>query len=439
MRTPTELPNSTWPKAAADYQRATLVMPGGNTRTQLYVAPHPLYVKHGKGSRITLVDGRELDDFLTNYTAAACGYGHPELIAAATEALACGVPFGMPTEWEIGLAEALVDRVEAVERIRFTNSGSEATLHAIRTARAHSGRFMIAKAEGAYHGSHDLADFSVAKMGDRPLEVVPETKCIPQGIADLVVLLPFNDLQGTVAVLDRHRDALATVLLEPFLNSAGCIPADPEYFRGVAAWCAENDVLFTVDEVASFRASYGGVHSDFGVRPDLLCLGKSIGGGFAVGAFGGRADVMAVLDPREGGHIKHAGTFNGHPATMAAGKKALELLDRDAIDRMNRQGERLIEGIRAIGADHDVELTATGYGSIGNLHFSRVPPRNAREANALSQARRLDFFWALIERGYVVAPRLQFSTSLATEDAQVEGLLEAIDDAVEGVFAKGLA
>jgi glutamate-1-semialdehyde 2,1-aminomutase len=242
------------------------------------------------------------------------------------------------------------------------------------------------------------------------------------------VLFPYNDLDGSLAALDENREQLATVILEPFLNSAGCIPGNREYVRGIAAWCAANGVLLTFDEVASFRTSYGGAQSDFEISPDLVCLGKAIGGGFAIGAFGGRADVMSIFDPRAGKHIRHAGTFNGHPVTMAAGMAALELLDESTIALMNRRCSRLLEGIRRLGEQWDAPLTATGYGSIGNMHLTRMPPRNARDSLGLAQAPRTELFWRLIDRGFIVAPRLQFSNSVVTSDDQIDRLLQALDD-----------
>jgi glutamate-1-semialdehyde 2,1-aminomutase len=423
-----------YPDAKKKYERATKSLPGGNSRSQLYISPHPLYAASGQGARITLTDGRVLDDFLLNYTAAAVGYGHPKVVAAAREAMGIGGPFGMPTQYEYEFAEVLRERVPTLERVRFTNSGSEATLHAIRVARAFSGRPKIAKAEGAYHGSHDLTDFSVYTIGDEPLGIVPGTPGIPAALEQSIAIFPYNDLDGTIAVLDRDRGELAAVILEPFLNSAGAIPGNGDYLRGVADWCATNGVLLMVDEVAAFRASYSGVHSDHGITPDLLCLGKAIGGGFAIGAFGGRESVMQICDPRKPGHVKHAGTFNAHPVTMAAGMQALAVLDRSTIDRMNALGKRVIEGVREIGASRGIPLTAAGYGSIGNLHLAATPPRSAREALALPQAQKLDLYWALIERGFVIAPRGQFSISAVTESEQVDGLLAALEEAAVEVL-----
>jgi glutamate-1-semialdehyde 2,1-aminomutase len=420
---------TTWPDAREKYGRATHVMPGGNSRTQLFVPPFPLYVERGYGNTIVLTDGKELTDFLLNYTAAAVGYAHPEVVGAAKAALDVGAPFGMPTAYEIAMAEALQKRVPTLERVRFTNSGSEATLHAIRVARAYSGRSVIAKAEGAYHGSHDLADYSVWKLADEPLRVQPQTPGMPPALADSVVLFPYNDLSGTLEVLDRHRDKLATVLVEVFLNSPGVIPADNEYLQGIGAWCRNNDVLFTIDEVASFRTGYRGAHFAYGLKPDLLCIGKSVGGGFAIGVFGGREDVMDLFDPRRPGHVKHAGTFNAHPVTLAAGLKVLEILDEPTIERMNALGRRIVDGIRSIGRERRIPLTATGLGSIGNLHFSETPPTNPHEAGIVASDEKLDLFWALVERGYSIAPRGQFSTASVTTEEQVDGLLEAIESA----------
>ena len=411
------------------YDRATRALPGGNSRTQLYVPPQPLYVERAEGTRIVLDDGRELTDFLFNYTASAVGYAHPRVVAAAKGAIDSGAPFGMPSPVEVVMAEALLERVSAIERVRFTNSGSEATMHAIRTARAFSGRSTIAKAEGAYHGSHDLTDFSVTMVSDEQLVPRPQTPGIPPALAASIVLYPYNDLPRTLEVLDVHRGELATVLVEVFLNSAGVIVAAPGYLSGIADWCRQNNVLLTVDEVASFRTSYGGAYSDHGISPDLVCLGKSIGGGFPVGAFGGREDVMSILDPRRPNHVRHAGTFNGHPVALAAGLEVLGILDRDTIERMNELAARVADGIGAIARKRGLALSATRYGSIGNLHLAETPPTTFREVRRPTPPELVDLYWALVDRGFAIAPRGQFSTCALTTEAEVDGLLTALDDA----------
>ena len=421
-------PAALWPASKERFERATGALPGGNSRTQQYVPPFPVYVKSGRGSTVVLEDGTEITDFLLNYTAAALGYGHPEIAEVAQRTIELGVPFGMPTAFEAEYAYALRERIPAMKRIRFTNSGSEATLHAIRGARAFTGRSAIAKAEGAYHGSHDLADYSIAKLSAAPLEPVAQTAGMPPALAQSVVLFPYNDLPGTLRALEERQDDIAAVILEIWVNLPGVIPGESAYLRGVQEWCKANDLLLLVDEVASFRTSFNGTYSDHGLEPDLVCVGKAIGGGFAAGAFGGREDVMSVFDPREPAHIKQYGTFNSHPVTMAAGLKTLEILDRKTVARMNEQGARLAEGIREIGADQGIPLTATSYGSVGNIHNREQPPTTPREAMPVVSPGMIRLFWALLERGFAVAPRGQFSTCVATTDKDVTGLLEAIED-----------
>jgi glutamate-1-semialdehyde 2,1-aminomutase len=356
-------------------------------------------------------------------------------VAAATDRIARGAPFGVASEDEIALAERVCDRVDAIERVRFTNSGSEATLLAIRVARAHSGKKLIAKAEGSYHGSHDLVDVSVRHVHESLYGPYPETAGLPSELVSLVVLIPFNDLEGTVRQLERHADELAVVFVEAYQNAPGNIPASPEWLRGVAAWCAENDVLLAVDEVASFRTSYGGAHADFGIRPDLVCLGKLLGGGFPIGAVGGREDVMSVFDPGRADALQHAGTFNGHAAAMAAGCAILDILDEPAIATMNSLGERLRGGVDQIGRDTDLPLLATGYGSVGNIHFAGTPPLNGREAQRLSRPDlKQKLYWGLLERGFLIAARGMFATSVATTATEVDEFLAALADCAENSF-----
>ena len=419
------------------FERAVAVMPGGNTRTQLFTAPHPMYAQNAQGARVTLVDGQVLDDFLLNYTAAAVGHRHPAVEAAARDALSRGGAAGLPTEDEVIYAETLCARVPGLERVRFTTSGSEATLHAIRVARAYTGKPAIAKAEGAYHGSHDLTDFNVWRFASGPLTPQSGTRGMPAALEEAIVVFPFNDLSGTEAVLDEHWHKLAAVIMEPFLNAGGVIPATVEYLKGVARWCAAKDVLFILDEVASFRTSFRGAQDDYGVRPDLTCFGKAIGGGFPLGAFGGREDVMAVLDPRRDDAIRHSGTFNAQPVALAAGRAALELLDKDAITRMNALGRRVAEGMRELGTRSSYPITATVYGSIGSIHGGASVPRTAREAadrRVLPEA----LYWLLFDAGILVAPRGQFSISVATTETQVERFLAALPPALENLrLARG--
>jgi glutamate-1-semialdehyde 2,1-aminomutase len=418
-----------WPRGRAMYERALGSLPGGNTRTQTHVAPFPVYAERGSGARVTLADGVEVDDFLLNYSASALGHRHPAVEESVRRALERGGPFGLPVTTEAELGERLCERFTGVELVRFTNSGSEATLQAVRAARAFTGRPHIAKAEGGYHGSHDLVDVGVTRFGSVPGESLGETRGMaPETVAGVVVF-PYNDLEGALAVLEPRAQELAAVLIEVFLNSAGTIPAQPSFLAGLARWCAEHGVLLVLDEIASWRTGYHGAASEHhSLTGDLICLGKALGGGLPIGAVGGRADVMAVFDPRGGAIVRHAGTFNGHPVALAAGLPVLETLDKPAIAQITERGRRLAEGVQSIGRDRDLPLTATHYGGIGRLHNARERPGSARVSLALPREPRVDIYRGLLERGVLLAPDGRFSICTATTDEQVNRFLAALDE-----------
>ncbi|MHB8629451.1 MAG: aspartate aminotransferase family protein [Aggregatilineales bacterium] len=404
----------------------------------MYTPPFPVYAKSAHGSTVDLIDGRQVQDFLLNYTASAVGHAHPQVTAAAIAAIEAGAPFGLPTEHEARLAEAIKARITGVELVRFTNSGSEATLLAIRAARAYSGRTTVAKAEGGYHGSHDLVDFSVRSFDASGERLVAESPGMPLGLHQHVVAFPYNDLDGALAVLEPRRNDLATVLVEVYLNSSGIIPATRDFLVGLATWCADANILLTVDEVASWRTSYHGAASDYGVVPDLVCLGKALGGGFSIGALGGKSEVMSVFDPRRPDALRHAGTFNAHPAPMAAGLKVLEILDAATITAMNALGTRFVAGIQQIASKRSIALTATNYGSVARLHLSKTPPRDAREAFALPRRALTDLHWALLDRGFLIGADGRMSVSAVTKQHNLDDLVQAIDLCIEGELAPEL-
>jgi glutamate-1-semialdehyde 2,1-aminomutase len=412
------------------YERALASLPGGNTRTQVHVDPFPLYAERGSGARVQLIDGAEVDDFLLNYSASALGHCHPAVTAAIHRGVDAGGPFGLSVPAEVQLAERMRKRFAGVELVRFTNSGSEATLQAVRAARAFSGRPRIAKAEGGYHGSHDLVDVGITRFGESRGEAIGETRGMAPEVVAGVSVFPYNDLEGALAVLDPQAERLAGVLIEVFLNSSGVIPGQPEFLQGIAEWCATHGVLLILDEVASWRTGYRGAGAEHhGLRPDLICLGKALGGGFPIGALGGRADVMEMFDPRGGSIVRHAGTFNGHPVAMSAGLAVLDALDEPAIARMNAQGQRIAEGAEKIGHDRDLVLTATHYGGVGRLHIARQAPTSARDAATFPREPRIDIYRALLERGVLVSPDCRFATCTATSDGQVERFLAALAEA----------
>lgn len=365
-------------RSAALFQRARAVMPGGNTRHTVYFAPYPIYAASGQGCTITDVDGISYTDFISNASAAIHGHNHPEIVYAARNQLERLMSVGLPTESEIILAEAIVARMHSVEQLRFCNSGSEAVMFALKAARAFTGKPKIAKIEGAYHGGYDTAETSLSSTpenwgaSDSPV-ATPSSAGAPPGILQDVVVLPLNDIEASQAILEAHSPSLAGVLIDPLMSRMVFAAASKEYLDFLRAYTQSIGALLIFDEVYSFRMGYNGAQGELQVTPDLTALGKIIGGGFPVGAFGGRADIMAVFDQTAGQvRAPHGGTFNGNPMTMAAGAKALELLTPEAHAHLTALGDRARAGIADAFLSAGVEGHARGYGSMVGYRFG--PP-----------------------------------------------------------------
>lgn len=331
------------------YERARRHLPGGNSRTTVFVEPHPPYARRGHGCYVEDVDGHETIDLQNNYTALIHGHNRAEVTAAAERAIAAGACFGLPTESEIEMAELLSRRVGWATRWRFANSGTEAVMMAIRLARAATGRPGIVRFENAYHGSYDAA-------------MMPGAAGVPDAVAADIHPVPLGDLDAVRAVLDEHGERIACVLFDAMPNRAGLRPAEPEFVTGLRELTAERGVLLIQDEVLTFRVGYGGLHSLYGIEPDLITVGKVVGGGFPVGGFGGRPELMDRFDPRRSEALAHGGTFSANPVTMAAGVAALRLFDRDEVERLNALGDRLRRTLAVQG------WRVTGRGSLVRVH-----------------------------------------------------------------------
>ena len=327
------------------FDRALQCMPGGNTRSTLYVPPSPPYAARGQGWQLEDVDGNRLIDLHGCYTVLVHGHAHPAIVEAATAAVASGTCFGLPSAADIELAEHLQARQPSLERVRFTNSGTEAVMMAVRGARAYTGRDGVLRFEGCYHGSYDV----VMADGGRGR---------PASLEASVISVPWGDARGFVRALEEHGERLACVLMDLMPNRAGLVPASSEFVRLVREETEARGIVWIVDEVITFRLAYGGLQDLYDPVPDLTTLGKIIGGGFPVGAFGGRKDIMGVFDPRQPAAVDHGGTFSANPVTMAAGLAALALLDGPAIARINLLGDGLREQLRGLG------YTVNGQGSL---------------------------------------------------------------------------
>lgn len=417
------------PRSAALYRRAAGVFPGGDTRTGTFFPPYPLFLERGAGCRVWDVDGHQYLDFLNNFTSLLHGHDHPHLSGAITRQLAGGTVHGSPGPLQIRLAEAIASRVPSVEQLRFCNSGTEATLLALRGARAFTGRPLIMKMEGGYHGTHDQVSLGLAPPFDR------SGPGISPGAAGEVILGRFNDLDHTAELVRRHRDRLAAVIVEPMMGAAGAIPAEPPFLEGLRAVTAECGVLLVFDEIITFRLALGGAQSLYGIRPDLTCFGKIIGGGLPIGAFGGRREVMAAFDPTRPGTISHSGTYNGNALTMAAGLAALELYDQAAVTRLNAWGDRLRQGAREIVSRLGLEAQVTGAGSVSQLHFAAGPIRHAAEAARADRKLPWVLQLLLLARGMFVTTRQMYVLSTPMTEAEIDRFLEALEDALKPIAA----
>lgn len=368
------------------YKQACDVLPGGVSRNTVFRKPFPNYAESAYGCYIIDVDGIERIDFANNMASLIHGHAHPAIVNAVTEQLHRGTAYTLASEVEVSLAQLLCDRVPGVDKIRFVNSGTEAVMAMIKTARAYTGKYKIAKAEGAYHGSYDFAEVSQTanpmNWGDENNpQSVPVAFGTPPDVLEDVIVFPFNDVERTIEILNRHADELACVLIDPVPHRVGMMPSTDEFIELIYNWTREHESLLAFDEVVSFRVNYSGAQEIYSVRPDLTAFGKIIGGGFPVGAFGGRADVMKVLDPREEKILfPHSGTFSANPITMTAGYTSMELFDKTAVLKLNSLTKIAVNQILEAVKLADVPVSITGAGSMFRIHLSELPPKSYREA-----------------------------------------------------------
>lgn len=422
-------------RSAALFERARRVMPGGNTRLAVYQTPYPIFVERAQGSRVWDVDGGERIDFINNQSVLVHGHLFPPAIEAVRRQLSKGTCYSGPSEADLALAEHLVTRSPAFERVRFTNSGSEAVMMAVKAARAHTGRFRIAKCEGAYHGTYDFVEASRASTpanwgsADRPTPV-PYTKGTPPSVMEDTIVFPYNDVERARALLEPRAHELAAVLVEPVANRIGMIPARAAFLRYLREFCDRHGVLLVFDEVYVFRLGVGGAAERFGIAGDLTAMGKIVGGGFPVGAVAGRAKVMEVFDPSSGSPaVPHTGTFNGNPVSMVAGLETLKALDAAAIDKLNARGDKLCAAMNTVFATHGISGQVTGIGSLFRVHFHGSPicdyrtgyptPENAAKVKQLHKL--------LLNDGILVAVNCSGNLSTAHTDGDVEQFLAAFE------------
>lgn len=429
-------------KTAVSYDlnlKAQEYLPGGDSRSTIYYSPYPLFFSRGEGCWLFDADGNRFLDFTSNHTIMILGYGNPEVKQALTEQLDLGTCFPGLTEPQIRLAQLICERIPSIEQVRFTNSGTEATMNGIRAARAFTGRPKIVKAEGAFHGTHDVMEVSIApnpqQAGPQPEPVpVPHVEGIPETVFDDVIIMPFNDPDGARRIIERHAEDVAAVIVEPVMGSAGMIPATEEYLRTVQEATSKIGALLIFDEVITFRLAPGGAQEYYGVIPDITCLGKMIGGGFPLGAFGGRADVMALFDPSVSSPtIHHGGSYNGNPMSLVAGAVTLEQLTPEAYRKLSYLGDKLRSGLEELFLDVEIPAQITGLGSLFGIHLTAEPVNNYRDAQRADRDLRHQIFLGLLNEGIAMDPRGAGCLSLAITETEVDTFLITMRRVLEQV------
>lgn len=420
----------------ARHVEAQRYLPGGETRSSTWYAPYPTYMVSGDGAWLKDCDGNRYVDFLNNYTSLIHGHAQPALVEEAADQLTRGTVFGSASEPQMALAKLLIERVASIEMLRFTNSGTEATMMMMRAARAFTGRDIIVKMDGGYHGSHDFVEVNVSPdldAAEQPAAQV-EGRGVPDSVLNAVMVAPYNDLASLEKLLGEHHHRIAGIIVEPMPNAGGMAPPAPGYLRGLRQLADQYGVLLLFDEIVTLRLSSGGLQEAEDVLPDMTALAKIIGGGFPVGAFGGRADIMAQFSPAAGADfLYHSGTFNGNNITMTAGVAAMNLLDQASIDRINDLGDRLAADINAIFGSMGIRAQCLGYGSLQQIQWTDAPVISLRDAaragQGIGRLREL-LHLELLNRGVYTSNRGMFCISTPMNDAEIDFALAALEGAL---------
>ena len=425
------------PRSAELHEKATKFMPGGDTRNSTYWNPFPVYITDGLGTTITDADGNKRTDFVSNMTTLILGHRPEGVIAAVAEQVKHGLSFPTPSPSVVRWAELMCERVPSLDKVRFVNSGTEATLNAIRAARALSGKQKLVKCEGAYHGNHDAIQISVVppldKAGDADSpEAVKAFPGISETATDDIFITPYNDIVAAERIIREHADELAAVIVEPVNGQCGMVAGKPEFLEGLRRVTDELGIILIFDEVIAFRIARGGAQDYYGITPDLTCFGKVIGGGMPVGAFGGREDIMSMWDPSgDGPTVQHAGTFNGNPMTAAAGIATLEALTPEKYEYLDALGESLRTKLRALFAELEVPMGVTGIASLFALQFTPTEVVDYRTYTTNDKAMLETMFVGLLNEGFLMSNRCAGNVSTVHTEDDVDAFVTAVGNVLK--------
>jgi len=423
------------PASLKHNQAAKNFMPGGDTRSIAFYTPYPFFAVEGKGSYLYDVDGNEYIDFVNNMTSLIHGHAHPHVMDAVRKQTKKGITHGVPVEAQFKLAELICKRVPSVESLRFCNTGSEATMFCMRAARAFTGKEGFLKMDGGYHGGHDFVQINTTPdLATKDLPKAQATKGVPVCTQMDVFLAPFNDLNTVERILKDKAEKIAAIIMEPMLGAGGGVPPQEGYLQGMRELADRYNVLLIFDEVISFRVHEGGLQAMADVKPDLTAFGKIIGGGFPIGAFGGRREIMEMFDPHKPDSVTHSGTFSGNAVTMAAGYANLEIYHQKEVDRINTLGKRLTEGFDGAFAKTGIRGGTRGIGSLAGISFTDKVLKDSKDV-VLSMIPYMELMQYLhlemLNRGIFFLHRGMFTVSTPMTEIEIDKAIEVFEASLE--------
>jgi glutamate-1-semialdehyde 2,1-aminomutase len=421
------------PKSKELFERAKKVIPGGvNSPVRAFraVGGEPIFIKEASGSRMIGADGAQYIDFVASWGPLIAGHAPKEVVEAVSQAAARGTSFGAPTELEVRLAEKIRTHVPSVEMMRLTSSGTEAAMSALRLARGFTGRDEIVKMEGCYHGH---ADHLLVKGGSGLATFGrPDSAGVPADFAAHTLTAPFNDLEAVKRIFAEHGKRIAALIIEPVAGNMGVVPPNSGYLEGLRSLCDESEALLIFDEVITgFRLGLGGAQALYGIKPDLTCFGKIIGGGLPVGAFGGRQDIMEKLAPL--GPVYQAGTLSGNPLAVSAGLAALSIVERPGTyEKLEKLGSMLKQGLVQAAKKAGEPATVNRVGSMMTLFFGPGPVLNFKDAASCDTKKYARFHNAMLDQGIYLAPSAFEATfvSLAHTEEEIDQAVKAAENAL---------
>lgn len=410
------------------FEESKKYLPGGVDSPVRAYKPYPFFAERAFGSHIYDVDGNDYIDYCLAYGPLVLGHAHPLVVEAVVEQLEMGSAYGVPTEKEVELSKLVIEKVPCADMVRFVNSGTEATMSAIRLARAYTGRKKIVKFEGSYHGAHD---YVLVKSGSGAMGL-PDSPGVPEETTKNTILIPFNDTQAVNELIDKQKEEIAAIIIEPVMGNIGCIPPKDGYLKFLRQITSENNIVLIFDEVITgFRLAEGGAQEYFGISPDLVTLGKIVGGGFPMGALSGKKEYMEMIAPS--GNVYQAGTFNGNPISVTAGLATLKQLDNQFYNQSNTKGDYLRQGIQNVLEELGLDLRVAGLSSMFQLYFTDKDVINYKDAKSADTEKFNQYFHKLLNVGVFIPPS-QFECcfiSLVHGEEELEHTLEAIEQALK--------